>query len=385
MEKVAVIFGGVSAEHDVSIVTALNSIIKPLELAGKYEVEPIYITKKGKWYSDPKLKQISVFSSGEINSLVSKLKPIFLDIGEGLSIVKPGGLGGKKVSIDIVFPAMHGTYGENGDLMGLLEMAGIPYVGCSMSASAVAMDKILSKQMAISGGFATPRYLSATKDDIDKNLSKVVGHIKENLNYPMFVKPAHLGSSIGVARAKDDKELANALEVAASLDDNVIIEEEVANLIEVTLPIIGNEEPTPALLEKPLTASNDFFDFDTKYLRNGKGGKKGGQKGSQGYSEVPAKLDKDLYAKAEELALTIYKFFNLSGIARVDLLIDSKTKAIYFNEINPLPGSLYSHNWSKAGISNVELVTRLIDLAKARFNKLSTIQTTFDTNFLKQF
>lgn len=384
MESIAVIFGGVSAEHDVSIVTAINSIIKPLELTGSYTVIPIYISKSGKWYSDSALKDINLYSSGKIDNYLTKLKPISLDIGDGLHIVKVGKLtGSKKIKVDIAFPAMHGTFGEDGDLMGLLDLAGIPYVGCSLSASAVAMDKLLTKQVATAGGFDVTKYECFSKAEIDQDLNAVASKVKNSLKYPVFIKPTHLGSSIGVNQASSEEELKNALEVSATLDSFVIVEEEVANLIELTLPIIGNDKLTPALLERPLTKPEDFFDFETKYMRGAKNG--GAKKGNSNYSEIPAKIDKDLEKKAISTALNVYKHFGLSGISRVDLLVDAKTKTVFFNEINPMPGSLYSHNFAKAGISNIELVTKLVDLAKERFNYQKTIQTTFPTNYLKQY
>jgi D-alanine-D-alanine ligase len=214
----------------------------------------------------------------------------------------------------------------------------------------------------------------------------VLDSIKK-LKYPLFVKPAHLGSSIGISRVENEKELANALEVAAHYDDKVIVEQGVQNLVEVTLPIIGNSDPQPAMLEQPLTKPEDFFDFDTKYMQGGKKGKSGGKSsgGSQGYSQIPADLPKDLYAKAEKLGLDVYQALGCSGIARVDILIDTKKGEVYFNEVNPLPGGLYAHNWAKAGISNVELVTRLIDFAEQRWQKQQKMNTTFTTNYLKQF
>jgi D-alanine-D-alanine ligase len=201
------------------------------------------------------------------------------------------------------------------------------------------------------------------------------------------VKPAHLGSSIGISYVKDDKELANALEVAAHYDDRVIVEEAVQNLIELTLPIMGNENPIPALLEQPMTKAEDFFDFNTKYMQGGKkGGKKGGSaKGAQGYSQIPADIPKDLYDQAQNVGLSVYKALGCSGTARVDMLVDSKSNEVYFNEVNPLPGSLYSHNWNKLGISNVELVTKLIEYAKERFSDRQALATSFSTNYLQQF
>ncbi len=386
MKTIAVIFGGRSTEHDVSIITALASIIKPLEATGQYEVEPVYITKDGVWLWDKKLKEIQTFQTGEIDDLKNKLPRVQLGLDGNLTLVKSSQFAGRKQykKIDVVFPATHGTHGEDGELMGLLEMANVPYVGCGVAASAIAMDKILAKQVTASAGIPSTPWVWFTDDDLARNHKAVIDKIKP-LNYPLFVKPARLGSSIGISRVDAPEQLNNALEVAAHYDSRIIVEEGVQNLIEVTLPIMGNEQPLPALLERPLTQPDDFFDFDTKYLR---GGKKGGSKksgGSQGYSQVPAELDSDLYKKAEQLGLDVYKTVGCEGIARVDMLIDAKTNKVLFNEINPLPGGLYSHNWNKAGISSVELVKRLITLAEERWRKAGTKTVSFNTNYLKQF
>jgi D-alanine-D-alanine ligase len=389
METIAVIFGGRSAEHDVSIVTALASIIKPLELTKKYRVEAVYIAKDGAWYWDEKLKNINLFSSGEINEYIHRNQPASVQFDGGMTLVKASGIAGRKQSrkIDIVFPSMHGTYGEDGALMGLLDMTGIAYVGCSLSAAAVAMDKVLAKQVAVANKIAVTNFVTFTKSDLEREPDKAIQAVLKTLTFPLFVKPAHLGSSIGISKVSNDVELRNGLEVAAHYDDKVIVEEAVNNLIEVTLPIIGNDRPQPALLEKPLTDAEDFFDFDTKYIGNGKkgGGKKGGVNGSQGYSQIPADLPEALYKKAEATGLSVYKAFGCSGIARVDMLIDSKTNEVYFNEVNPLPGSLYAHNWNRAGVSNVDLVQKLVDLAVDRHKQRQALNTVFNTNFLQQF
>ncbi len=389
METVAVIFGGRSAEHDVSIVTALASIIKPLELTRKYRVEAVYIAKDGAWYWDEKLKNIELFTSGNIQDYVQRNQPASVQFDGGMTLVKASGIAGRKQSrkIDLVFPAMHGTYGEDGALMGLLDMAGIPYVGCGVSASAVAMDKVLSKQLAVANDILVSNFLTFTKADLERQPGDAVKAVQKALTYPLFIKPAHLGSSIGISRAKNETELRNALEVATHYDDKVIVEEAVSNLIEVTLPIIGNERPQPALLERPLTNPEDFFDFDTKYSQGGKkGGKgKGGAKGAQGYSQIPAEIPEEVYVRAEATGVAVYKALGCSGIARVDMLIDSKTKRVYFNEVNPLPGGLYAHNWNRVGISSVELVQKLIGFAKERHSRRQALTTTFSTNYLQQF
>jgi D-alanine-D-alanine ligase len=178
--------------------------------------------------------------------------------------------------------------------------------------------------------------------------------------------------------------------VAAHYDDKILVEEAVSNLIEVTLPVMGNDRPVAALLERPLTKPDDFFDFESKYLHGGKKGKGGakagkGAHGAQGYSQLPAELLTSLYTRAEAVGLEVYRTLGCSGTARVDMLIDSKAETIYFNEVNPLPGSLYAHNWNAAGISNVELVERLLQLARERFRERSSLTTSFSTNYLQQF
>lgn len=385
MKKIAVIFGGRSAEHDISIVTALGSIIKPLEISNKFKVLPIYIAKNGAWYHDEKLKDITLFTTGQIESLLDKTKPVSVRFDGGMSLERSSFGRSSSTRIDVVFPAMHGTYGEDGSLMGLLEMAGVPYVGCPLAASVVAMDKVLAKQIAAVNNIPVTKYEYIHSQDL---ADIEIDQLKKILNFPVFVKPAHLGSSIGITRATDADELKNGLEVAAHYDDKILIEEEVANLIEVTLPILGNNELKPALLERPLTSAEDFFDFDTKYLQGGKGkkgGKKGASKGAQGYSELPAKLPEGVYDKAEKIAIDSYRALGCKGTARVDLLIDGKSKKVYFNEVNPLPGSLYAHNWRASGVTSVDLVTTLVKLAEEQFEQKQKANTAFSTNYLKQF
>jgi D-alanine-D-alanine ligase len=386
MKTIAVIFGGRSTEHDVSVVTALANVIKPLELTKQYQVEAVYISKDGSWFWDERLKDIKIYQSGEIDEFMRRAPKVHLLFDNGLTLVKSSQFAGRKMykKIDVVFPAMHGTHGEDGELMGLLEMANVAYVGCGMPASAIAMDKVLAKQVSGASGIKSTPWAWFYADDLATRHSEVLKSIS-HLKYPLFVKPAHLGSSIGISRVESEKELANALEVAVHYDDKVIVEQGVSNLIEVTLPVIGNGEPQPALLEQPLTKPEDFFDFDTKYMQGGKKGKSGGKSGAQGYSQLPADLPKDIYDKAVRVGLDVYKALGCSGIARVDMLIDSKIKEVYFNEVNPLPGGLYAHNWAKAGISNVDLVQKLVDYAQQRWTARQKLATSFSTNYLKQF
>ena len=387
MKTVAVIFGGRSTEHDVSIMTALASIIKPLELTKQFKVEAVYIAKDGSWYWDEELKDIHLFQSDGIEDYKRKAPKVQLSLGNGLTLIKASQLGrGKRQKIDVVFPAMHGTHGEDGELMGILEMANVPYVGCDVRSSAVAMDKVLSKQVTGSAGIPSTPWTWLYSRDLEKDHDTISKQIAK-LKYPLFVKPAHLGSSIGITKVDKSDQLTSALEVAAHYDDKVIVEQGVANLVEVTLPIMGNEDPRPALLEQPLVKAEDFFDFETKYMSGGKkGGKQGGGKqGAQGYSKIPADVPKKLYDEAVKLGIDVYKTVGCTGIARIDMLIDSKVGKVMFNEINPLPGDLYRHNWQQAGISSTELVTKLVGYAEARWQHQQKTATAFSTNYLKQF
>lgn len=376
MKSVAVIFGGRSAEHDVSIITAHMPIIASLEASGQFDVWPVYISKGGRWYCDKQMNELSFFQKPDY---VSRLgKPIDISLYDGLTLKWSGLMGGKSVTIDVAFPAMHGTYGEDGSLMGLLRMANVPFVGCDIFASAAAMDKVLTKQLLEAEKIPTPQYVWFTRamwaEDADAHRKEI-----KKLAFPLFVKPVHLGSSIGISKAKTEAELENAIEVALHYDDKILVEQGVLNLIEVTLPIMGNDELRMASVERPLNKA-EFFDFKDKYLS---GGKKGGGGGvNSEYSEIPAKISERMTAEVKELGVKVYRTLGCAGIARVDFLIDSKAEKVYVIEVNTLPGGLYDHNWRKSGVSNMELVCGLVGLAEERFAAQRRTILTFDSEIL---
>lgn len=384
---VAVIFGSRSAEHDVSIVTAIGAVMKPLQAAKHYEVIPVYIAKNGAWYCEPEFLDIETFTSGAIDSILQKRKPVGVIFNGSLTLIRPG-FKNKHTHVDVAFPATHGTYGEDGALMGLLDMANVPYVGCDLSSSVIAMDKALAKTVVMAQRIGSAKFYSFSSEEYAENKSGWTATINGNLSYPLFVKPVHLGSSIGITRVTSKDDLHSAIEVALHFDTKVLVEEAVPHVIEVTVPVMGNANPRVAMVEQPVTHAEDFFDFETKYMHGGKKGKNGvksGSQGAQGYSKIPADIPKTLYTKSVETALSVYKAVGCTGTARVDLLIDGSLGKVYFNEINPLPGSLYSHNWNRAGVSNVELVSNLVALAIERHARKSQLATTFKTNYLKQF
>ena len=403
MKTIAVIFGGKSAEHDVSIITAHIPIIDSLRAASGFDIWPIYITKAGDWYCYTAINDLTFLKQPNYGDILKNQKKTRLLFDNGLWLIWSG-LRERKVKIDIVFPSMHGTYGEDGSLMGLLRMAQVPFVGCDMAASAIAMDKAFTKQVLEHEGVPVVPFVWFTKSDYEKGKQQFLEKIAK-LKYPLFVKPVHLGSSIGITkvtgkprhphengdqvnqgnildsrlRGNDTKELDNAIEVALHYDSKVLVEEGVENLTEVTLPIIGNDELRLASVERPLNKT-EFFDFQDKYLS---GGEKGGGV-NNAYSEIPANIGEELTKQVQELGRKTYKILGCAGIARVDFLIDGSTKKIYVNEVNTLPGSLYYHNWKKSGVSGVELVTKLIRLAEERFAREQSLVHTFSSEILSK-
>lgn len=376
-KTIAVIFGGRSAEHDVSIITAHTPIIQSLLATGQFDVWPVYIAKNGAWYADQAMNDLAYFTRSDFETRLGKQKKVQILFDRGLKIVRPG-LRTKTVQIDVAFPAMHGTFGEDGSLTGLLRLANIPFVGCDLSASAVAMDKVLTKQVVAAEGIPVVPYVWFTKNDWETKKDVWKEKISQ-LKWPIFIKPVHLGSSIAITKVKEKSALENAVEVALHYDDKALAEESVENLIEVTLPIMGNDEPRLAAIERPLNKT-EFFDFNDKYLS---GGKKAGGAGGQ-FSEIPAQIDRELANRVEDLGRKTYRALGCSGIARVDFLIDVAEERVYVNEVNALPGSLYHHNWKKVGVSGAELVLKLVALAEERFASRQSIAYTFNSDILKK-
>lgn len=378
MKTVAVIFGGRSAEHDVSIITAHIPIIDTLLASDQYDVWPVYITKEGAWYCDKQMNDLAFFQEAGWETKLARMQKVRLSFDKGLTIEWPGFFD-KHVKIDVAFPAMHGTYGEDGSLMGVLRMAGVPFVGCDLAGSAVAMDKVLTKQVLEEENVPVVPYIWFTKSQWEKDVATFRAEIAEKLTYPLFVKPVHLGSSIGISKVKDVKELENAIEVALHYDDKILVENGVTDLIELTLPIMGNDELKCAHVERPLNKT-EFFDFKDKYLSGG--GKKDGGGANNAYSEIPAEIGSDMTNDVKELGMKAFRIIGLSGIARIDFLVDKSSGKIYVNEINTLPGSLYHHNWKKAGVSNMDLVLGLVKLAEERFSSMKDTTFAFKSDIL---
>ena len=379
MKNIGVFFGSGSTEHDISIITASLIIggLKGLE----YQVIPVYITKAGKWMLGEDLGNLKMFTSPE--KKVEDNKDYFeyyLDMQEsvGKLVFRKKGILGKSITIVLAFPALHGTYGEDGTIQGLFEMFGIPYVGCGVPASAVSMDKALTKIVMKDAGVPTTKFVWFTRSNWSANQQSQLELINQTLKYPLFVKPVHLGSSIGIGKARDEKELIQKIEVALHYDDKVIVEEAVENLMDVTCCLIGNEEVRASVLQESVF-KDDLFNFEDKYISDG-----GAQTGKATNNLIiPARLDEVTTKAIQEAAIKVYKALGCSGIARVDFLFDKQTKQFFANEVNPLPGTLYHHLWKASGLEFGPLLEELIRLAEEQYKTKREVTYTFESSVLK--
>lgn len=366
--KVAVLFGGRSVEHDVSIITG-NEIISNIDKE-KYEVIPIYISRDGEWFTGSELLDLRL--STQIEKVISKLKKVYIPpvpSTSNLKLCKNSLFSNNELDkIDVVIPALHGLNGEDGTIQGLFELANIPYAGPGVLGSAVGMDKIVMKSVFKGHGFPIINYVWFIRRDWENNRKKVLDYIINNIKYPMFVKPANLGSSIGISKAKTKEELIAAIEIAIRYDRRIIVEEGVETPIEINCSVLGSDDEVSAsLCEQPVTWE-EFLSFEDKYLRWGKGGGKGiGMKGkgeANGVSsKIPAEISDELTKEIQELAVNVFKALDCKGVSRIDFLIDKNTMKPYVNEINTIPGSFSSYLWSPLGISFKELINRLIEIA----------------------
>ncbi len=376
MKTVGVFFGSRSPEHDVSIITG-QLIISGLKKCG-YNVIPVYIDKKGKWYSDPKLSSIKFFTQNP-SDLNNKLESFNIDFNKSSGkIVKQSGFLKGNAVLDIAFPAFHGQNGEDGTFQGLCEMLNVPYVGCDVTSSAITMDKVLTKMIYKANNIPTVDFVYFNLEEWRINKKGILQQIK-SLNWPVIIKPVRLGSSIGISKAKNQKDLEFAIEVALHYDEKVIVEKAIENLMDVTCCLIGNNDPQPSLLQESIFQS-EFFSYEDKYLKGG-----GAQTGKATKSIIiPARLDKKTTKEIQDAAVSAYQVLGCSGIARVDFLYDKTTKKWYANEVNTLPGTLYHHLWKKSGIPFEKLLEKLIGYAEEKYQKKKQITYTFDSNILKQ-
>jgi D-alanine-D-alanine ligase len=342
---VVVLFGGCSNEHEISMLSAAN-VISSMS-AEKYFVMPVYITKDGRWLlydgsiENIKNVQWEKFGTPVILSPDASHKGLLRIVGEKV----------KNLPVDIIFPVLHGKNGEDGTIQGLCEIAGIPYVGCGVLASSVSMDKAFTNKIAELAGINQADYLSFFSYDL-KDIDAVCKKIRYKLGYPCFVKPANAGSSVGVSKAGNKKELIAALNAAAEVDRKIVVEKAIVGR-ELECAVLGNENPEASVVGEVVAAA-EFYDFDAKY-NNG-----------DSKTIVPADIPAEVSDEIRALAIDVFKAVDGAGFARVDFFLENDTNKVFFNEINTIPGftaiSLYPILWEESGISQPELIDKLIEL-----------------------
>lgn len=381
---IGVFFGSRSPEHDVSIITACKTI-KGLREIG-FAVVPIYITKDGRFFVGPEtddptseeLARVDYFQ-GKLEKKLSRLSEYDLALTESqgrLRFVAETFFASKAVDIDIAFPCFHGPHGEDGALHGLFEIADIPFVGPDQQSSSVAMDKALTKLIYQQLEIPTTSFLYFTRREWNQYEEAILDDL-QSFSYPLFVKPARAGSSIGITRVTDEDELAFAIEVALSYDTKVVVEEGVEDVADLTVALVGDEIPEPSEVQES-SFESDFFSYDDKYINDG-----GAQIGEADKKIIiPADIDEEIYDQVRQMAVEIFAQFQLSGIARVDFLLDRGSGKLYANEINTMPGTLYKHLWEASGVTFAELLRKLIRSARRRHHRKQETSYTFESEIL---
>ncbi len=363
--RVGVIFGGRSAEHEVSIVSAA-SVIAALDKK-KYEVLPIGITPEGRWLSSANalelLKQRANIEHLPEHILVPDPRK------QGLVELKDSSAQLTPQHIDVAFPVLHGTYGEDGTIQGLFELADIPYVGSGVLGSAVGMDKVVQKQLLRQVDIPVTPEVWFLVHEFAKDSKKLVSLIEKKLRYPCFIKPANLGSSVGISKAHNRRELVDAIRLAGEYDLKILVERSVENAREIECSVLGNDQPI-ASVPGEIVPSNEFYDYDAKYV-DGKS-----------TAVIPAKLPRTVIGKIQKYAVESFRALDCAGMARVDFLVARKTNAVFLNELNTIPGftsiSMYPKLWQASGLSYADLLDQLVQLAIQRHTSRAKLKTKFE-------
>ena len=365
--KVTVLFGGQSSEHEVSRISA-QCVLENIDKE-RFDIQTIGITKKGEW-----LKfngDISLIGSGEWEEhakknlleavsnkacLPEKAQPSAPSCMDLISFQNDEG---QDVSVDVVFPVLHGPNGEDGSVQGLLQLANVPYVGCDILSSAAGMDKEFSKLVFQNAGIPQADYIKVMRNEIEGSIAFIINQVTEKLGWPCFVKPANAGSSVGVSKVKKPEELENALLFAAQYDKKILIEEFMSGQ-EVECAVLGNDNPIASTVGE-IVPCNEFYDYNAKYI--------------DGKSDtiIPANLKPQIMEQVQDYAIRAFKALGCAGLSRVDFFVDKQTERVILNEINTMPGftsiSMYSKLWEASGIPYSELITRLIDLAFEKYEQ----------------
>lgn len=379
--KVGVIFGGPTTEHEVSIITAVQAMNHFDD--EKYEVIPIYITKDRQWYTSNLLKDISTYKDIELLKKYSKRVTLYNN--KGTYVLQTRGLFRKTINeLDIVFPIVHGYNMEDGNIQGYLDVVGIPYVGSDIYGCVVGQDKVFMKQIFEVNNLPITKYEWFYDHEYQNNKKEILNKTNK-LSYPLIVKPARLGSSIGIEKVYDEEELKQAIENASEYDEKIVVEEIVPNLVELNCSVLGNSESQETSVIEQVVGKDEFLSFADKYIGSGKKGKLK-EKGMQNTSRIlPADIDNKTKEEIEKMSKEAFKVLGASGVVRIDYLMDKKSNKIYINELNTIPGSLSFYLWDKKNISYTELLNNLITIAIKKEKNKKKKTHSFDSNILESY
>jgi D-alanine-D-alanine ligase len=378
--KVAVMYGGKSVEHEVSIISGIQAIAN-MDV-NKYEIIPVYISKKNEMYIGKNIGDIEAYQN--IDSLLKESQRVIMvnDENKFKLIPYPMKMFGKakEVEFDVAFPVVHGTNEEDGVLQGYLKTIGVPFVGCDVTASAIGMDKYIMKAVLKDNNIPVLDCLHFSIVDY-KKVNQMVEAIEEKLGYPVIIKPINLGSSVGISIAKDRNELLASIDNAYSYANKILVEHAIINLREINCSVLGDSSQVLASeCEEPIH-TEDILSYEDKYVNNAKGGSKGMASVQR---KIPAPLSPEMRERIRNIAMEAFQCLGCNGVARIDFMIDEDNGELYFNEINTIPGSLAFYLWEPVGLPYGELLDKLINLSLKRYREEANLVFTFETNILNQ-
>lgn len=376
--NVAVFFGGRSVEHEISVISALQAINAFDE--NKYNIVPIYISKQGRWYTGANLLELKNYR--DLNKLVAEAEEVFMrpEYGDYNLYKVNTGMFSKRnpvvAELHVAIPVLHGTNGEDGIFEGVLETIGIPFAGCNTLSSANGMDKITMKMILRSEGIPVVDYVWFTDQQWNSGSDAIVGKIEKELGYPVIVKPANLGSSVGIGTAADRSELIERINNAEKFSQRIIVEHMIEQLKEINCSVLGDaDDHQSSVCEEPIK-SGKFLSYEDKYM----GGTKTNQGMQASEKRIPADLTPEMSEKIRHMAGETFRVLSCHGVSRIDVMVDEKDDSVYVNEINTIPGSLSFYLWEASGISFTELMDRLVALALKRKRATDRKTFTYDHN-----
>lgn len=382
-KQIGVIFGSRSCEREVSIISAIQ-LMRHAD-SDKYEVIPVYIDEHGIWYTGEKLKDINTYKPFQPDSpgIIRVFPDLTAGSGALMHITRSSGLISREkmeivARIEAFIIVMHGLNGEDGTLQGLFEMANIPYTSTGVAGSAIGMDKIMMKQFFQGADLPVLPGVWFTRREFEKDQAKVIRRVHESLRFPVFVKPANLGSSIGVSRADNEEELKDSLELAFEYDRRVLVEKGLDRPIELNCSVLGYDDSVQASsIEMPLN-STEFLDFHEKYLSSG------GSKGMASLHRVlPAPIEDRLKEQIQEMSCNIFRMLDCKGVVRIDYMFDRESEQVYITEINTIPGSLAFYLWEYDGLHYSDMIDRLIENAVKAYEDRNRANYAYDSDILK--